>query len=252
MFLENQSDWDELVDVLLKQKYIGFDTEFEGVDFSKKESCVNNAKIDIWSIAIFNGKYHPRDYSMAEGCTLPVEAIPTLKPILESPNIYKVAHNSNVDRHAMKNHGVRMQGLINTLSFARWVLPGLESYTLENLCSEYLGVGKADSFDDIFGYDNLQWVNVPKKAKKCFCGKIGCRLRKPPHDTKIEITVDNLVQKKVGRSFIPLHSVRPDHPLWTRYEKYACVDSIRSLELFDYLYRYGNSKKAEIIWYKRE
>ena len=250
MFLDKPSQWKELRERLLRQTVIGLDSEFYGVDFSEGQSCVNLATIDVWSVAISSGVCHPRRYHTAKGCVLPFDAIHYLHDVLVNPDIKKACHNSGVDRHAFLNAGVRVKGIVNTLSMARWIVPGRETYNLDDLSKDLLGSGKADSFQELFVRDKIELVNIPKKSKKCFCGLVGCRKRKFPHDTKIEVDIDNWVEKKTGKYIIPLYEVRPGHELWERYVKYAKVDAIRALELYDYLYRRGNDTKVEILWYE--
>ncbi len=252
MFLDTPERWKKLLAVLEKESVIGLDSEFEGVDFSSGQSCVNLAKIDVFSVAVLTSKWHPRGYHEAKGCVLPKEAIPYFKDVLENPKILKAAHNSNVDVHAFYNAGVDCQGVVNTLSLARWIRPGRLLYNLDDLCYDYLGVGKADSFKDIFVIDDIQMVNKPKKVKVCLCGVEKCRKRTYPEHHKWEELRDNFVEKKVGTKTIPLHTVRPGHELWERYVKYALVDAIRAVELYDFLVRLGERIEVDIPWYKNE
>lgn len=250
MFLDTPDKWKRLIDVLNKEKVIGLDSEFEGVDFSKGDSCVNLAKIDVFSVAVLTKKWNPRGFLEAKGSVLPREAIPYFKELLENPKIFKAAHNSNVDVHAFYNEGVDCQGVVNTLSLARWIRPGRLTYNLEDLSQDYLGRGKTESFKDIFVIDDIQLVNKPKKVKVCLCGTPKCRKRTFPEHHKWEELQDNFVEKKVGTKIIPLHTVRPGNVLWERYVSYALTDAVRAIELYDFLVRLGERIEVDIPWYK--
>jgi DNA polymerase I-like protein with 3'-5' exonuclease and polymerase domains len=245
-FLETTPKWKKLLQHLEQQEVVGIDSEFEGVDFSNGDSCVGKARVDVWSIAWFDDGYNARGYNTADGVVLPAEALPYFKDYLENPKYKKVAHNSSVDVHAMYNSGVDLQGVVNTLTLARWVLPGRISYSLENLCTDYLGVGKSDSFEDIFSYTIYEDVVKSRKVRMCSCGEVGCRKRKG-HD-KIDSVEEYSKPKKAGTGYVPLSAVRPGHSLWERYLEYARVDAIRALELYDYLSTVD--WQTEVLWYK--
>lgn len=250
MFLDTPDKWKALAARLERETVIGADSEFEGVDFDNGDSCVNLAKIDVYSLAVLTQKWHPRGYHIAQGCVLPVESLPYLKPVLENPKITKAMHNSNVDVHAFYNHGIDVQGVVNTLSLARWIRPGRMTYNLDDLSKDYLGAGKAYSFKELFIINNIERINKPKKIKACMCGVKGCRKRSFPEHHKFEETTDNWVERKAGKSVIPLHTVRPGHELWEKYVKYALTDALRAVELYDYLVRLGNRIEVDIPWYK--
>jgi DNA polymerase I-like protein with 3'-5' exonuclease and polymerase domains len=252
VFLDRKEQWLRLRENLLRQKVIGLDTEFEGVDFAKGDSCVNLAKVDVWSVAVSTGKWHPRGYHTAKGCVLPVDALDTLKDVLENPDITKALHNSNVDVHALYNLGVDLHGVVNTLSLARWVRPGRLTYNLDDLSRDYLGSGKAYSFKELFVVDDIQLVNKPKKVKLCMCGVEKCRKRTFPEHHKWEELQDNFVEKRVGKKVIPLHTVRPGHELWEKYVEYAKVDAVRALELYDFMILLGQKIEVDIPWYGKE
>lgn len=247
MYLETESKWVKLLNVLKTQKVIGLDSEFHGVDFSSGDSCVNLAKLDLWSVAVFSGEWSPRNYSKAKGASLPPEALPYFKEVLEDSSIIKVCHNSPVDFHCFKNAGVEVTNIVNTLSMARWIVPGRDTYNLDDLSIDYLGAGKSESFKSLFTGTRIIEVPVEKKIKVCICNEPGCRKRKFPHDNKWEQVVTSFKEKE--ESFlIPIYTVRPGHELFERYRIYAEVDAVRALELYDYLLRRG-TQLVEIPWY---
>jgi len=265
-YLAKESDWAKLADYIGRFHMgaytgpIGLDSEFEGVDFSSGDSCVNKADITVWSIGILTSELHPRGYNKAKGCVLPREALnyAPLRRLLESDRI-KVAHNSNVDVHAFYNAGVDVQGIVNTLSLARWMLPGRLTYNLDDLGLDLLGHGKTESFNDIFRYPNMVTLERKTVTKHCACGVEGCRLRKdrfgPDGELvshqKFQVESVEQYEKQQGWNKISQYEIiekGPSHPLWDRYIAYAQRDAVVAVELYDYLLRMN--KQTETPWYK--
>lgn len=251
MYLSTEKEWSQCKKQLYKAKLFGLDSEFVGVDFSKGDSCVNKAEIHVWSVAILTNKFNPRGYYEAEAAVLPRAAIPFFRDILEDETVLKPAHNSNVDVHAFWNAGVDVLGVINTLSLARWMLPGRMRYNLDDLSTDCLGVGKADSFDSLCRVQKWKmeskWKTV--KVKECLtCGRMVCRRRKYPHiKTVIEEQQEIIKEVKDGWEYIDQRLIIPGHPLWERYSKYAMWDAARAVEIYDFLNRID--KETEVIWY---
>ena len=248
MYLSTEAQWAGALERIERERVIGLDTEFYGVDFKEGHSCVNRAQVHVWSVAVLTGKMHPRGYRTATGAVLPREALPFFKGMLEDPAITKVAHNSNVDVHALYNAGIDTQGIVNTLSLSRWTLPGRQRYGLDVLCQELLGAGKADHFNDIFRFQRTTVETRWKDVTHCDCGVSGCRKRRGHMKTKVSEPYD--VEVKDGWGFIPLESVVPGHPLWERLVVYAEVDAVRALELHDRLIR--SKQEIEIPYYSPE
>ena len=256
MYLATEKEWKECADILSTQSAIGLDSEFTGVDFSLGQSCVNRAKIHVWSVAIQTDNLHPRGYHRAIGCVLPVSAIETFRPILENPSIVKAIHNAPVDVHAFYNSGVDIVGVVNTLSLCRWALPGRSRYNLDDICNSCLGSGKADSFNDICRIEKFRTEIKSKVVKSKVCMTCGdpaaggfiCRRRKYPHiRTEVEhITTEEKVYRD-GWEYIDQHIIIPGHPLWERYEEYAMVDAVRAIEIYDFCNRVD--KQTEVLWY---
>lgn len=245
MFLATRDKWEKLATYLETQEVFGWDTEFEGVDFKDGLSCVNRAKIDLWSIAVFDGGFSPRGFNTAKGYVLPPEAVPTFKNVLENPDIKKPAHNSNVDAHCMYNVGVDVQGIVNTLTLARWLIPDRFTYGLDTLGEDYLGRGKTAKFQELFSEDIFETVNKPKPTRVCSCGVPKC-MKRIGHEKHVEL-IDNFVDKKIGTRIIPLHTVRPGHRLWEKYVDYAKVDAVIALELYDFFSTIDWN--TEVCWY---
>lgn len=263
MFLTKRSQWIGLVDYVRSQpeQLMGLDSEFEGVNFDAGDSCVNRADIVVFSVGVLTGQLHPRGYFRSVGSVLPVDALaePLVKELLEDPNVIKPAHNSNVDVHAFYNKGVDCKGVVNTLSFARWVFPGRLTYNLDDLGVDLLGEGKTESFFDLLRipkYENIPKQKIAKK-KACACGEVGCRKRKPRdgviHDkTPYEEIEEYVIEKRVGWNFISQKEIIADvnHPLRARYLAYAQRDATLAVSLYDYLRR--QTIQTEIPWYAKQ
>lgn len=246
-WLDKPAEWDEIVRIIRKKGLCGLDSEFTGVDFKNGDSCVNKAQIHVWSVAVLTDQIHPRGYRVARGAVLPRAALSygPIVDLLQDPSILKPAHNSNVDVHAFYNAGVDVQGIINTLGLYRWMFPGRMTFNLDDIGTDYLGVGKTESFDDLFRYPNMITVLKDKKVKVCDCGEDKCRKRKG--HTKTEIVIQEEVDKQAGWAYADQSLVVPGHPLWERYEAYARRDAVLAASAYDYALR--QIMMTEIPWY---
>lgn len=254
-YLNTIADWKACVRVLEKQKAFGLDSEFEGVDFNKKESCVNKARIHVFSVGILTHSLNPRGFYNALGAVLPIKSLPYFKDVLENEEIVKAAHNSNVDIHAFYNCGVDVLGVVNTLSLARWCLPGRLLYNLDDVGTEILGAGKADNYNDMFRYADYIQVEKDVTKLKCTCGSTKCKIKSDSHqinffdirhERNIKYIIRKLVKKKIWK-YKSLTEMNPEHPMWERYVNYARVDAVRAIELYDFLNR--TRTLTEIPWY---
>ena len=240
-YLQSETEWAELARYLTEDYVgpIGLDSEFEGVNFAEGDSCVNKADITVWSLAALGSILDPRGFLRASGAVLPRAAL-DFRPITQilTSQRRKVLHNSNVDVHAFYNAGVDLDGVVNSLSLARWTLPGRLTYGLDDLGVDVLGHGKTESFADLFRYPNIIQVQKQKKVKRCSCQSEGCRLRKARYVPDLDIFVEHskyesveveTVDKHDGWGFVSQYSVIAEgdkHPLWKRYIAYAQRDAV--------------------------
>lgn len=227
-YLTEQKQWDKLINYILSHdEPIGWDTEFDGVDFDNGDNCIGRSILDVWSLALYDGEYHPRGYRTARACVLPAVALPYFKPVLSNTKIKKAAHNASVDVHTAWNVGVDVTGVIDTLSLARYVLPGRMLYGLDVLGRELLDIGKFIKFKDLFS----EPVMKTEVVKKCWCDVPNCKKRKYPHEKYYESV---LVETK-KRSLIACADVGPTHPKWNDKLEYSAQDAVLALSLYDYL-----------------
>jgi len=229
-YLGDRNQWKKLLDFIYQDRQpVGWDTEFEGVDFDAGNNCVGTSRIDLWSLGLFTGELHPRGYGVATGYVLPPEATGYFKGFLEDDSIVKPAHNSTVDVHTMYNAGVDVVNVVDTLHLSRFAFPGKFKYGLDALSREMLDESKFMSFSDLTAVP----AYVPKevKVKKCVCGEEGCRKRKGDHTKYIELET---ITVERGTTNIPISSIRPGHEKWDSYTQYAGQDAVLALELFDF------------------
>lgn len=244
-YLGTEREWIKLRDYIGRTNApVGLDSEFAGVDFKAGQSCPGRARIHVWSIAVSTGEYGPRGILQSTGATLPSAAIPYFKDILENPKIVKYAHNSPVDVHAFYNSGVDVQGVVNTLSLARWVLPTRLSQSLDSLATDLLGAGKIISYKELVSEPAL--VEVAKEVKYCACGVEGCRKRKG-HEKFVRIETE-VIEK--GTVEIPLESIVPGHRRWDLLVEYAGQDAVMAFALGEYLTGIAARKYIEVPWLK--
>lgn len=248
-YIESKPDAQKIVDYIIrKDEPIGFDTEFEGVDFDEGDNCVGRAVLDVWSLAVFDGGYSPRGFRTAKGVVISREALPWFSSILENKGIKKYAHNAVVDVHTCFNCGIDVVGVIDTLSLVRFVIPGRLKNGLDILAKEYLDDSKFEHFKTLFTEPIFEDRAV--EYKWCpYCERLGedearsCRRRKSPHLRYSR--VEMVSHETRGRKLIPISSVRPGHPLWERYKAYAAQDSVLALELGDFLVNKAKEKKYD-------
>lgn len=270
MWLKTKDQWIKLLNYLNKLKgedrVCGLDSEFYGVDFAKKQSCCLNAKIHVWSLAVYADgadAYSPRGYRKAKGCVLPADSILFFKDFLEDETFIKAAHNSNVDVHAFYNHGVDVLGIVNTLSLSRWLRPGRmfqrvgheivkrkKPYSLESMATDELGVGKADDYNDMFRFEKMVEKVTVEDLIICRCGALKCKSKGYPH------IKDKAITRKITKmvpgtgedkyDYIPLTDVVEGHELWERFLTYAKMDAVRALELYGKLNQ--TTTLTEVPW----
>lgn len=230
LYASDAADWERVAARLRTKGAFGLDTEFSGVDL-RSESCVRRARVHVWSVAVATGRLHPRGYPITAGVVLPADALscPAIVGVLNDPKITKYVHNLPVDSHTLANHGIDLQGAVNTLSMARWMLPGIASYGLKDLMPLF-GRRPLGDFKELFRKPK----RIPKvnkiREKGCSCGEEGCRKRKGPHE-KWEKVRHEIEWIEKGFEPIPLTEIVPGHDLWDTLLKYAGEDAMAALEL---------------------
>lgn len=264
MYLDKPEQWKAVVRVLEQKKFCGLDSEFFGVNFDEGQSCYGRARIHVWSIGILGEDIGPRGNRKAKGCVLPVNAIPYFQGVLEDPGIVKVPHNANVDVHAFGNGradigipGVDVQGVVDSLSLAKWLYSDRFTHSLDALGQELLGYGKITSWKELVTEDYTYIEEKSVQKKRCSCGTPGCRLRSVKYNSAEDVFVDHTIKvevtetqqiEKTGSREIPLYEIVPGHPRFALLCEYAKTDAVIAAELFDLFMQ--NEQEVDIPWYQ--
>lgn len=217
---------------------IGLDTEFYGVELGK-QSCVARSKLHLLSIAVrrYPLQLAPRGYYVADAAVLPRAALEfnPLVFLLEGTNA-KAVHNLPVDAHTLLNEGIRLNGGINTLAMARWAWPERArgaGFTLDALGEDIAGIGKTESFRDIFTESVTEHRITTRRETRCECGAIPCHTRSvTPGHARRQVEVETRHPRVVQRE-IPLESVGRGHPKWDRVLAYSARDAVLALAVYD-------------------
>lgn len=242
---------DDALRVILEQPVAGYDTEFYGCDITE-ESPVGKAVVDVFSIAVSTKQRHPLGYLIPRswifcGSLLRHEGV---RAYLEDASRKKVAHNLSVDYHATGNAGVGLCGAQDTLNLARWVYPDRANlpkgnYDIDSLARWRVGFGKTEDFNQFLGFYVDEPYQEEVEKKWCTeCMDFGCKKKKAPHDVKIPRATVVTRTKKV-RHYEHLPDIRPGHPKFERYLKYAAVDAELALILYQMMMIDGQAER----WY---
>lgn len=241
-YAETDADISKVVGALLRardrREPVGFDTEFYGVDIGA-QSCFGRARVHLISVAV---KRHPsvllpRGYHLADPAVLSSAALQHqgFRGWLEDATAQKVIHNAPVDVHSCASDGVTVRGYINSLALARWAWPERArgaGFTLDSLGMDLLGVGKPESFKELFQEDYEVRRSTFRKMEVCECGeKCGKRRTTPGHSRHEEVV--ETVHTRMARRPVPLQVVVPGHPLFERALRYSAQDAVLALGVYD-------------------
>lgn len=249
-WVDNEALAEAAMAEIVRETVVGYDSEFYGVDIGE-QSCVGNARIDVFSIAVRTERLHPLGYRIPKAFVFDGRLLthPCVRDFLEDSGKRKVVHNLSVDSHTARNAGVRLRGGQDTLNLARWVYPDRAdlprgNYDLDSLCKWRVGFGKTEDFDEFLGY----WVDEPyeetvTKFRCVGCMELGCRKKKAPHDSgRVPEEVQVTRTKKV-RKYQHLPDLRPGHPLFERYVAYAAADAELALILWQMIQIDGQKER---------
>ena len=250
-YLTTPKQWDRLVVICREKGVIGVDTEFYGLDPSK-QSCVGRARIHVWSIAVRTGELDARGYTDCVGWMLPAAALlyPPLIALLEDKDVKKELHNEAVDKHAFRNHGIKLKGARDTLSYVKWMMPHLINlpgrFKLKNLMNVMLHRDPVCSFKELVS--DVRVVQNPyqvkRKSKGCSCGLPKCKKRKAEatpnakgelifefHEKKTTEYFETRYREKNEKFKWSLPEIIPGHPRFELLTDYAIEDAIAALQV---------------------
>lgn len=236
---------------------LGFDTEFYGVRVGK-ESTVARAKVHFASLAWLEGgeRFHPRGYTIPRAAVVSRKVVVECEPfrrLFMDKRLVWFAHNAPVDVHTMKNEGVDILNVVNTLTLARWTYPararaqyGGGGFSLDALGQDLLGVGKLETFSELFRELRETWKETVLAYKSCACGTAKCRKRSAGH-TKQSWT-ETVREPVVVEADVPLEEVTPGHPLFERAKRYSAQDAVLAHCLKQVLYRQLETQERVVPW----
>lgn len=229
-YLATQKEWEAAAEYAYKAGVMGFDTETYGHNV-KESSPAYRAKIHVWSIAFYTGQLHPRGYLLARGACLPAAALSCFKPVLESNDVLKVAHNKHHDEHGLENRGIKLGKSEDTLDLVRLAYPEraldlTKGFKLKPLSYDLLGKPHRTEYDDVVN-DELPESTWHEK-KYCVCGEPKCRRRILPDHAKVSEPYEVVKWRKV---VYPLEEIVPGHKHWELLWPYAMIDAVDALEL---------------------
>ena len=240
-YLDKPEQWTKLA-AAIKGKTVGWDTEYyreDGTDARK--GSARGCKVHVWSLALPTAELSPRGFLRCQSVVLPGEALcwPELQLALMDASTTLIAHNGGVDVHAAENTapGLRIDRIVNTLEYARWVWPDLVNGTgfgLKSLMVTRLGRKPVGGFDDLFTEPDIVEKERTVKSKTCSCGIPGCRKRKG-HEKTEQITVEKYLFTKKEPKRVPLPVIVSGHRLWDTLVRYAGEDAECALELHQLL-----------------
>ncbi len=153
-----------LITKLNNAQGFAFDTETTGKD-------PMNSKLVGISVSNHAGKgwYIPVGHEEGQQLSLQ-QVLGNLKPLLEDPNIPKVAHNANYDMMILENHGVQIKNITFDTMIAAFLL-GRKAFGLKALALDYL-TEEMTPITDLIGNGKTQitMAQVPiEKAAQYAC-----------------------------------------------------------------------------------
>ena len=162
--VDNREKLDEMLGELSQATSFAFDTETTSIDPMRADLVglsFSTAQGRAWYVPVGH----------KDSLQLPLEEVlAKLKPILESPQIAKTAHNGNYDLTVMGNYGIMPRNLDFDTMFAAHLL-GRKALGLKNLALDVLDVEMTPIADLIgTGSKQITMAQVPvEKAAKYAC-----------------------------------------------------------------------------------
>lgn len=247
MYLDRPAQWDRLAERLGDPGRwpLGLDTETHGQP--DRTSPQHRARVQCWSVGVLTDARHPRGYRVAQGAVLPRAALehPGLRRLLES-DVPKYAHNAPHDHHALRNEGVQVRALRDTLQWTRLQLPGLPlGYGLKSLEVHLLGKPERPGFREVVELRYTETRARRRREKGCICGRTPCRSKSTSDWVDPVLGAWRPHTRVSWRRYHPepvelvrlrdVSEMVPGCPDWERWVAYALADAVGVLELADYL-----------------
>ena len=254
-YLSDPAKWPALAAALRKAGEFGLDTETYGQP--DRTSPQHRARVQCLSLGLLTVESSARGFQRAVGVVLPRAALDTveLREVLEDPAVRKWAHNSPHDYHALRNEGVKIRGLEDSLQWLRIVCPGeARGYGLKEAEQWALGYGPRPGFLDMVGTTAVIRGSRAKGFKGCICGANPCRARSStdflsddgvwrPH-IRVTWKVFSPTERVVPARF-DIREFAPGHARWDAWIAYSLADAVRGIELVSWI---RNRKPARVAY----
>jgi len=143
-----EEEFEKCLGLLKNATYFAFDTETTSLNYM-------HAEIVGLSFAKDKGNafYIPLAHNYPN---VPIQlnrekVLRALKPILENPNIKKIAHHIKYDMEVLQNHGIHLQGVAYDTMMESYVLDSASgNHNLDNIALKYLG-WRTIKYEDVAG-----------------------------------------------------------------------------------------------------
>ncbi len=143
---EQLDDW---VIKLTNSKQFAFDTETDNVDHV-------HAKLVGISLSVepYQAAYIPlaHQYLGVPGQLPLTEVLAKLKPVLENPEIKKIAQNAKFDYSILANYGIKVSGIAFDTMLESYVLNSTERHDMDSMANRYLN-HKTITYDELTKVD---------------------------------------------------------------------------------------------------
>ncbi len=97
--------------------------------------------------------------------------------MLADPTLTGFAHNAGHDIHSLRNEGVEVANIQDSLQWARVAVPGMQQYGLKEIERWALGYPPRPSFLDMVTYQFDVVTARGKNHKACICGAVPCKAK---------------------------------------------------------------------------
>lgn len=245
VWLDKPEQWDKLAAALVKAGEFGIDTETYGQP--DRTSPQHRARVHCWSVGLLGNRPSPRGFLYAVGRVLPGSALqhPALSDVLCDQRIRKWAHNAPHDYHSIRNEGVEILGLEDSLQWARVAVPGMTGYGLKDMEQWALGKKPRPGFLDMVKHP-VEVTRVTYRTEtQCVCGKKPCRARGSSEWFDEQLGWFRLHERQQVR--VPTEHKRmveqrwavtdfvPGHERWDAWLQYSLADAVSGIEVVDWL-----------------
>ncbi len=183
LLVETDEDLEKLVEKLIKQKEICFDTETTGTDPHQAELIgisFSYRKFEAYYVSV-PGNKERTNYIIGK-----------LKPVLENSNIKKIGQNIKYDIIVLANHGINVTGDLFDTMIAHYLLDPSARHNLNKLANTYLNYNPVpiEKLIGKKGKTQLSMRNVSIERVKEYAGE----------DADVTLQLKEILQKELQKN----------------------------------------------------